>query len=191
MLDGWRMDAKQGDKEAPIIAASMLEGPNAGDYRRYLLYNKAPYVLHMLRVQLDDQKYRDVMRSINTTYKNQDISTEMLLREVNRVTGQDYTYFFDQWIWDIGIPRFKYSWRSEKQPEGKFLITVHIGQEDKNHVKRVLMPIHIHTKGTAIPPQYRPVTQGEQDIKLMSPVEPKDVTLDDDHTLLADIVKAG
>jgi len=37
----------------------------------------------------------------------------------------------------------------------------------------VLMPIHI-----------QPVTQAEQDIKVL-------FTLDDDHSLLADIVKAG
>jgi len=189
MLDGWRMDAKAGDKEAPIVGASLLEGPNASDFRRYLLYNKAPYVLHMLRVQLDDEKYKEVMRSVNETYKNQDVSTEMVLREINRVTGQDYTYFFDQWIWDVGIPKFRYSWRTEKQPDGKVLITVHVSQDDKNHLKRVLMPIHIHFKDKTIP-QYKPIVQQEQDIKIMSPTEPKDVTLDDEHTLLADIVKA-
>jgi aminopeptidase N len=130
------------------------------------------------------------MRSVQETYKNQNISTEMLLREVNRITGSNYTYFFDQWFWDVGIPKFRYSWRSEKQPNGKFLIVVHVGQEDKNRIKRVLMPIHLHFKDKTIP-QYKPVVQQEQDIKLMSPAEPKDVTLDDDHTLLADIVKAG
>jgi len=144
----------------------------------------------MLRIQLDDANYREVMRSINETYKNQDVSTEMVLREINRVTGQDHTYFFDQWIWDVGIPKFRYSWRSEKQPDGKFLITVHVSQDDKSHLKRVLMPIHIHFKDKTIP-QYKPVVQQEQDIKLMSPAEPKDVTLDDERTLLADIVKAG
>jgi peptidase M1-like protein len=191
MLDEWRMDAKVGDKEAPIVAASMLEGPNADDFRTKLLYSKSPYVLHMLRIQLDDEKYKEVMRGIHSTYKNQDISTEMLLREINRVTAQDYTYFFEQWIWDVGVPRFHYSWQSARQPDGKFLITVHVSQEDKNHLKRVLMPIYIHAKGSEIPPQYKGVVQAEQDIKLMCPVEPKDVTLDDDHTLLADILKAG
>ena len=53
------------------------------------------------------------------------------------------------------------------------------------------MPIHIQAKGATIPPQYRPVVQPEQDIKLISPVEPKDVTLDDERTLLAEFVKAG
>ncbi len=144
----------------------------------------------MLRVQLDDETYIKVMRSAQQTYKNQNISTEMLLREVNRVTGSDYTYFFDQWFWDVGIPKFRYTWRSEHQPDGKYLITVHVAQEDKGHLKRVLMPIHIHFKDKTIP-QYKPVVQAEQDIKIVSPTEPKDVTLDDDHTLLADIVKAG
>ena len=190
VLDDWKKETRLADQEAPIAAANMLAGPNSGDYRRQLLYNKGAYVLHMLRVQLDDEMYSKVMRGLQETYRNQNISTEMLVREVNRITGSDYTYFFDQWFWDVGIPRFRYSWRSEKQPDGKFLITVHVGQEDKNHIKRVLMPIHIHFKDKTIP-QYKPVTQMDQDIKLLSPAEPKDVTLDDDHSLLADIVKAS
>jgi aminopeptidase N len=189
-LEVWKKSARLGDPVAPISAANMLNGPNAPDQRTYLLYNKGPYVLHMLRVQLDDESYTKVMRSVQETYKNQNISTEMLLREVNRVTGQDYTYFFDQWFWDVGIPKFRYSWRSERQDDGKYLITVHVGQEDKNHIKRVLMPVYIHFKDKTIP-QYKGVVQAEQDVKIMSPVEPKDVTLDDEHTLLADIVKAG
>jgi peptidase M1-like protein len=189
-LEEWKKNARVGDPEAPISAANMLSGPNAFDYRIYLLYNKGPYVLHMLRVQLDDETYSKVMRSVQETYKNRNISTEMLLSQINRVTGADYTYFFDQWFWDVGIPKFRYSWRSEKQPDGKFLITVHVSQADKSHIKRVLMPIHLHFKDKTIP-QYKPVVQQEQDIKIISPAEPKDVTLDDEHTLLADIVKAG
>ena len=189
-LEEWRRDARVGEPEAPISAANMLSGPNAGRQRYALLYDKGPYVLHMLRVQLDDEAYTKVMRSVQATYRNQNITTEMLLREVNRVTGQDYTYFFDQWFWDVGIPKFRYSWRSEHQPDGKSLVTVHVAQEDKNHLKRVLMPIHLHFKDKTIP-QYRPVVQQEQDIRIMAPAAPKDVTLDDDRTLLADIVKAG
>ena len=52
------------------------------------------------------------------------------------------------------------------------------------------MPVHIHFKDTTIP-QYKPVIQADQEIKILSPLEPKDVTLDDDHTLLAEIVKPG
>jgi len=190
-LEEWRRDAKYSDKEAPIAAANTLRGPNAGRHRTNLIYQKGPYVLHMLRVQLDDNNYVKVMRTIQETYKNQSISTEMLLREVNKVTGSDFTTFFDQWFWDVGVPVFKYSWRSEKQPDGKFLITVHVSQEDKTRVKKVLMPIHIRFKDKEIPPQYRPVVQAEQDIKILSPADPKDVTLDDDRTLLAEFIKAG
>jgi hypothetical protein len=189
-LEEWRRDAKYSDREAPIAAANTLRGPEGFRHRTNLLYNKGPYVLHMLRVQLNDDKYIEVMRSIQETYRHQNISTEMLLSQVNKVTGSDYTSFFDQWFWDVGVPTFKYSWRSEKQADGKFLITVRVTQEDKAHVKKVLMPVHIHFKDKTIP-QYRPVVQAEQDIKIMSPAEPKSVTLDDDRTLLAEFVKAG
>jgi hypothetical protein len=189
-LEEWRRNAKYSDKEAPIAAANTLSGPNAGDHRTKLLYDKGPYVLHMLRVQLNDDKYIEVMRSIQDKFRHQNISTEMLLSQVNKITGSDYTSFFDQWFWDVGVPTFKYSWRSEKQADGKFLITIHVSQEDGKNFKKVLMPVHIHFKDKTIP-QYRPIIQAEQDIKILSPAEPKNVTLDDDRTLLAEFVKAG
>jgi len=189
-LQEWKRAAKVADKEAPIIAAHLLNGPNAGDFRTDLIYNKAPYVLHMLRVQLNDKKYVEVMRAVQEAYKGRNISTEMLLGQINKLTGQDFTFFFDQWIWGTGIPTFRYSWRAEKQGDGKSLIVVHVSQDDKVNVKKVMMPVHIHFKDKTIP-SYQPVVQAEQDIKIMSPSEPKDVTLDDDHTLLADVVKAN
>jgi hypothetical protein len=187
-LEEWKRFSKNSDKEAPIAAANTLSGPTSSGYRGGLLYQKGAYVLHMLRTQLNDDKYVEVMRSIQENYRHQNISTEMLLREVNRVTKADYTSFFDQWVWDVGIPTFEYRWRSEKQPDGKFLITVHVGQRDKTNVKKVLMPVHIHFKDKSIP-QYKPVVQADQELKILSPMEPKNVTLDDDHTLLADFVK--
>jgi hypothetical protein len=187
-LKDWRTKAKMGDPEGPIAAANTFRGPNAGAYRQYLLYNKAPYVLHMLRVQLDDQKYSEVMKSVMEKYRHRSISTEMLLAEVNRVTGQDYTYFFDQWFWDVGIPRFSYSWRSERRSDGKHLITVHIKQDDPKHLKRVLMPIYLHFKNGTIP-QYKGVVEANQEIKILAPEKPKNVTLDDERTLLAEFVK--
>ena len=189
-LHGWREAARHSDHAAPIAAASQLRGPGAGLHRNNLLYAKGPYVLHMLHVQLDDEKYTEVMRSVQNTYDHNDISTELLLKEVNRVTGSDYTYFFDQWVWDVGIPTFRYSWRSERQKDGKYLVTIHVSQQDDKHLKRVLMPIHFHFKRGESIPQYRPVVEAAQDIKFLLDVEPKDVTLDDDRTLLAEFVKA-
>ncbi|MFQ5877426.1 MAG: M1 family metallopeptidase [Acidobacteriota bacterium] len=186
----WRRGARVADAEGPIAAANTLGGPNAGRNRTYLLYNKGPYVLHMLRIQLGDEMYVKVMRSIQQTYQNQNISTEMLLREVNRVTGQNYTPFFDQWFWDVGIPKFHYSWHAQRQPDGKYLITVHVSQEDRDNAKKVLMPVYVHFKKRKIP-QYRPVLKADQVIKILSPERPTDVTLDDERTLLADFIRTN
>jgi hypothetical protein len=190
-LEEWRTAAKHSDREAPIAAANRLRGPDAELHRTNLLYSKGAYVLHMLRVQLDDVKYAEVMRSILDSYDHDDISTELFLKEVNRVTGSDYTYFFDQWFWDVGIPTFRYSWRSEKRQDGKYLVTIHVSQQDRERLKRVLMPVHLHFKRGESVPQYRPVVEAEQDIRFLLDVEPRDVTLDDDRALLAEYVKAN
>ena len=189
-LQVWREQAANTDREAPIVAADTLRGPNAQRHRTELLYGKGPYVLHMLRIQLDDEKYMRVMRSVQEKYRHRSISTEQLLAEVNRVSGINHTYFFDQWFWDVGIPRFRYSWRSEEQSDGRFLITVHVSQEDKERLKQVLMPIHIRFKKQTVL-RYMPVLEAEQDLRIFSPLEPEDVTLDDDRTLLAEFQKQG
>jgi hypothetical protein len=189
-LKVWREKAANADREAPIVAADTLRGPNAQRHRTELLYSKGPYVLHMLRIQLDDEKYMKVMRSVQEKYRHRSISTEQLLAEINRVSGTNYTYFFDQWFWDVGIPKFRYSWRSEEQPDGRFLITVHVSQEDKEHLKQVLMPIHIHFKKQTVL-RYMPVVEAEQDLRIFSPLQPEDVTLDDERTLLAEFQKQG
>lgn len=187
-LEEWRRQALNSDREAPIAAADTLRGPNAFRQRTDLLYNKGPYVLHMLRIQLDDRKYMEVMRALQERFRHHSISTEQLLVEVSRAAGQNYTSFFDQWIWDVGIPKFTYSRRAEEQADGRYLITVHVRQEDRERVKRVLMPVHIHF-GNETTTQYQPVVEGDQMIRILSPAEPKDVTLDDDRTLLAEFVK--
>ncbi len=51
------------------------------------------------------------------------------------------------------------------------------------------MPIHIRLKKGNVPTQYRPVTEADQEIQLLLPVEPKDITLDDERTLLAEYIK--
>ena len=106
------------------------------------------------------------------------------------MTGSDYTYFFDQWFWDVGIPTFRYSWRSARRKDGKFLVTLHVSQLDKEHLKRVLMPVYLHFKKGESVPRYSPVVKADQDIKFLLDVEPQDVTLDDQRTLLAEYEKA-
>jgi hypothetical protein len=187
-LEWWRRYALRGDGQAPISAADTLRGPNARRDRTDLLYNKGPYILHMLRIQLGDERYMAVMRALQDRFRHHSISTEQLLVEVSRAAGENYTYFFDQWIWDVGIPRFSYSWSADDRPAGNSLITLHVSQKDKERVKRVLLPIHIHLKGKTVT-EYRPVVEAEQVIRILSPMRPKDVTLDDDRTLLAEFLE--
>ncbi len=187
-LEIWKRNAKVSDAEAPIGEAFTLAGPNGGRHRYNLLYSKGPYVLHMLRVQLGDEKYAQVMRSIQETFRNRSITSEMLLSQVNRATGSDYTSFFEEWVWGTGIPSFRYSWRSEAQPDGRTLVVVHVSQQDKVNVKKVMMPVALHLKGT-VQSTTLPIVQAEQDLRILAAAPPKSVTLDDDHTLLADVVK--
>jgi hypothetical protein len=186
-LEEWKRNAKISDAAAPIQAANTLSGQNASLHRTNLLYNKGPYVLHMLRVMLDDERYVQVMRRVQEEYRHRNISNEMLMRTLNQVTGSDYNWFFEQWFYDVGIPTIRYRWTSEPQPDGKHLIAVHVSQ-DKGTFKRVLVPVMLRFKSGVVP-AYKEMIEPEQVMRFMAPERPKDVTLDDEHTLLAEIVR--
>jgi aminopeptidase N len=70
-----------------------------------VVYNKAGWVLHMLREQLlGDELFYEVMHEWVSRYANGTVNTEDFINLVNELSGQDYRWFFDQWIYGMGHP---------------------------------------------------------------------------------------
>ncbi len=71
------------------------------------VYNKAAWVLHMLRLQLGDRDFFAALKHYLETNRNQNVVTADLVKAIEQTTGNNVDRFFDQWIYGAGAPRFE------------------------------------------------------------------------------------
>ena len=187
-MDGWRRNARQADSQAPIALATILGGDNAGKYFTQLIYNKGPLVVHMIRMQMGNDNFVKAMTAILTKYRHQNITTEMVSRELSAVTGYNWDYFFDQWFRSVGIPEIHYKYTVTPK-DGKYLFEMTVNQKDKDNLKKLFLPIVWKGSGKDQTAQKDfPIGKQGQVIQAMLPFEPKGVEVDPNHNLLADYV---
>ena len=186
----WKKNAQQADAAAPVALATSLSGETAPKYYTQLVYNKGPLIVHMIRTQLGNDAYSKTMTGLMAKYRNQNITTETLSRELSAATGYNWDYFFDQWYWGVGIPEIHYKYSVTPQA-GKYLFELTLRQKDAENFKKILK-LPVTWKGSSkeqLAEKDFMFAQQGQVYKLMLPFEPKEVELDPNYTLLADFVQ--
>ena len=70
-------------------------------------YSKGSLVLNMLRKEIGESKWEKVIKKYVAEYSNKIVSTKDFIKVVNAVSDEPMNWFFDQWIYGIGHPKFK------------------------------------------------------------------------------------
>jgi aminopeptidase N len=78
-----------------------------------LVYQKAGWVLHMLRGIVGTERFRAGIRDYYQRYRNLNASTDDFRQVMEQAGGVDLTWFFDQWLKRPGMPKLKGTWRYE------------------------------------------------------------------------------
>ena len=82
-----------------------------------LSYNKASWVLHMLRHLVGDESFFEILTTYGNSSKKYGVATTVHFQAVcESVSGKDLDDFFDQWIYNENHPVYSYEWTVE--PEG-------------------------------------------------------------------------
>ncbi|HXI04243.1 MAG TPA: M1 family aminopeptidase [Candidatus Saccharimonadales bacterium] len=187
----WEENAKIADPHASIAWANNTSGTYAGQWRTELLYDKGPYVVHMLRMLIGPDNFKKAMHGLFTKYAYQMVTTDAVQKECEAAAGFSLDFFFDQWFRGTGIPIFDYDWDAQKEADGSWLVTINISQRDKKNFKQVLMPIYFHFKGQKEPMvRARPITTPDHVYKLKLPEKPDSIVLDENHDILGDMYAA-
>jgi len=87
-----------------------IEPPNNNTLFNYAItYLKSSCVLHLLRYTIGDEDFFNVLTSYanDSTLKYQSAVTNDFKNVVNGVTGEDYTWFFDEWILQPNHPKYQ------------------------------------------------------------------------------------
>jgi len=183
-LKDWRQHADQARGTAPLAALSTLGGTRAGADYTNLIYNKGPYVVHMLRMQMGHDKWVAGMKSFFAKHNLVNLKTEDLIAEMEVAAGYKLDFFFDQWWKGTATPSLRFVYDLKATEDGKFLFTGTVSQDGTPF--KLMLPVFFHFGGKKVSIQSRPIVEATDIYKVVLPERPQKVTLDDFNTLLAD-----
>ncbi len=135
LLETWRGYAKFVEDKGTIAGANNLSGSDAGVNRMFLLYDRGPLVLHMLRSLCGEQRYYAMMNDLLARAKGGWIETKDFEEVASRALGQDMHWFFQQWIREPGTPII----HVKQKVEGTVL-KVTLEQEQGRPFKKIHVP---------------------------------------------------
>lgn len=140
------------------------------------LYAKGALLLHTFRQVLNnDRLWEDLLRGIQTRFKHQTISTNDLINYINTKTGQDYTYFFDQYLKYPTLPTLQL----RLTPAGQSLTVKYRWKAD---VAQFRMPVRISTSRGQLGFIY---PESSWKTITLASMQPEDFEVDEDRFYIA------
>lgn len=104
----------QPDGSIYIPPSQTIPGNEWRIFNGRLSYNKGASILHMLRWEInDDSTFFDVFRTFQTQFADSVATGDDFRDVVNAVTGDNYTWFFDQWYYGEGYPTHSVVWHQQ------------------------------------------------------------------------------
>jgi aminopeptidase N len=141
----------------PVTQGYRLNNAKTGGIARVMIYPKGAYILHMLRMMMQDQRtgsdgpFQAMMKDFVQSHWNQDASTEDFQRMVEKhITptmdidkNKSMNWFFDEWVYGTEMPSYKFDYQIVTGADGKPALTGTVTQSgvSKNFV--MLVPIYI------------------------------------------------
>ena len=78
-------------------------------------YEKAGWILHMLRHEIGDEMFQESVRAFYEKFKFSNALTVDFHEVVDSVTGKEYDHFFHQWFYQKGHPVLSSTWNQKGQ----------------------------------------------------------------------------
>lgn len=84
------------------------------DYHDEDIYNKGSWVLHSLRTTINnDTLFFDILKTFYQQNVQKQILSETFIDLVNKKTGNDYGWFFHQYLFNREAPFWEYCWEND------------------------------------------------------------------------------
>ncbi len=144
-------------------------------------YQKAGWVLHMLRHEIGDVAFHNGIREYYATYRNSNALTSDFQRIMESNSGKDLDLFFDQWLFKAGHPQLSGSWSYDAKTKE---LIISVNQDQKGQLFKTALDIGWKYG------QGEPVVQTVQlasknhTFRLPASAKPIDLTLDPNTWLL-------
>jgi aminopeptidase N len=180
----WNMRGKaeaaiSGGADHPIVWRDYKDPNEQFDSRAY---PKGAWVLHMIRRQLGDDQFWQVLKTYATKYRHKSVETMDLCRTIEEVSGRAFERYFYDWTERPGAPEVetKYQWLADDH-----MAQLRVRQTQKDAAFFFpLMIEFVFESGTASQRYTRDITSKETTILLPLKQRPRYVRIDPDMAVL-------
>ena len=192
-------DSRITDEIGPLALGERLTSSAAPNGYNRVVYAKATWVIHMLRMMLQspgakdpDARFRSVLRALLDGHRFRSFSEADLRREVNRVMTPEMglegmhsvDWFFEQWVHSTGIPRYSVEFKTTSGAKG-IVVEGTLHQEGVPETFLARVPLYVPAASGKRALLGWVVTNGEQTpFRFPSPVKPERILIDPNQTLL-------
>lgn len=126
-MDAARLRVLDYVEEAPD---SVIVPESVPDPRRLLspnVYQKAAWVLHMLRGEVGDGTFWKGMRTYYQRFRDRNASTADFIAVMEQASGRRLGWFFEQWLRRPGVPELEVAWRFDEAASAVELAVAQLG----------------------------------------------------------------
>lgn len=186
----------------PLILGHRLNTRETNGAYSALIYKKGALVLRMLDFLFsdpsseDDRAFFDMMRDFVSRYANREASTENFIAAANehflntpiaRSYGlKDLNWFFREWVYQAVLPSYKFSYWTERQPDGSALIHGTLEQSQAPEQWVMPLPLVMHFGKDKVARGIVVAIGGERQVTLHAPMVPDSIELDPERWVLSD-----
>ncbi len=151
-----------------------------------LSYNKASWVVHMLRGVMGDEDFFAGLADYRALYEHDSATTEQLRDVMEAASGLDLDAFFQQWIYGEYFPVYTFGWTPG---EGDLSVTV---RQEQTQTGLFDMPVPLRVQTSAGTYDFTVRVWQAEETFVLGPVagEIQDVVLDPDDWILCQIQSA-
>ena len=165
-------DAQRSAPDQPVIHRNISD--MRGVLNR-LVYQKAGWVLHMLRGTIGTAKLQDGIREYYRRYRDLNASTDDFRQVMEQASGMELSWFFDQWLRRGGMPQLKGSWHYDAAAKH---VVIELAQVQAGAPYRLPLEVGVANGNGPMRVGRVELTQSAGRFTIATDREPKSVTLD-------------
>ena len=181
-------DGETMESAGAIVLGERLTSSKFPNARRLIVYEKGAWVIHMLRGVFGDADFFTFLRRLRASFEYKDLTTDQFRRQAAEYLPAGYPdpgleNFFDQWVYDTGIPKLSVDYRVQEDGP-RYTLRGRLVQTDVPEAFSVTVPVEIHTAPGRSLTKYIP-TEGEiTEFQVVLRNRPTRVLADPSKTLL-------
>jgi aminopeptidase N len=137
---------------------------------------------------MNEDRFTETMQDFYRSYQGKRASTADFRRVVERHTGTDMGWFFDQWIYGTALPTYQVAYRTEPIEGGQFRVRLQVQQDGVPDNFVTYVPVTLDLGKDRVAHVRVKVTGARSELVLPPmPADPKAVRFNDLEGVLAEV----